>query len=62
MPFPTPEPRQGHELCVSREQFQRLQELYDNQKKIIGRLQEEVAKLREMLIEMENSARDIKGL
>lgn len=35
----------GHERCIPLEQFERLQELHDNQKKIIARLRETIQSL-----------------
>jgi hypothetical protein len=40
---------EGHERCVSLEQFQNLQELHDNQKKLLAKLQERIQELETML-------------
>ena len=37
--------QEGHERCVSVEQFQRLQELHDNQKKLIANLRQRIQDL-----------------
>lgn len=34
-----------HERCISLEQFQRLQELHDNQKKLIASLKQQIQDL-----------------
>ena len=36
---------EGHERCISLEQFQRLQELHDNQKKLIASLRQRIQDL-----------------
>jgi archaellum component FlaC len=43
---------EGHERCISLEQFNRLQELHDNQKKII-------ASLRQKIQDLEQEIRDL---
>lgn len=40
---------EGHEKCISIEQFKGLQELHDNQKKIIAKLQERILELEEQV-------------
>lgn len=44
---------EGHERCISIEQFKGLQELHDQQKKIIARLQERI-------LELEDEIKDLK--
>lgn len=39
------EHKEGHERCISIEHFNKLQELHDNQKKIIARLQQKIQEL-----------------
>lgn len=34
-----------HDRCISKEQFQRLQELHDNQKKLIASLKQQIQDL-----------------
>jgi len=36
---------EGHERCVPIEQFQKLQELHDNQKKLLAKLQQKILDL-----------------
>lgn len=43
--------QEGHESCISLEEFKKLQELHDNQKKIIARLQQENQDLKQKLNE-----------
>jgi archaellum component FlaC len=44
--------QEGHERCIEIEQFQKLQELHDNQKKIIAKLQERVLELEQQIKEI----------
>lgn len=40
---------EGHERCVSIDKFRMLQELHDNQKKIIASLQQKIQDLEEQI-------------
>lgn len=40
---------EGHERCIPIEKFNQLQELHDNQKKMIARLQQKIQDLEEQL-------------
>lgn len=44
---------EGHEQCIPIEKFRMLQELHDNQKKIIAQLQQKVQDLEEQIHEMQ---------
>ena len=45
---------EGHERCIPIEQFEKLQQLHDNQKKIISKLQQENQDLKTRILELEN--------
>jgi hypothetical protein len=47
---------EGHERCISKEQFQRLQELHDNQKKLIASLKE---RIQDLETELDNALEDM---
>ena len=43
---------EGHESCIPLEVFKKLQELHDNQKKIIARLQQKIEEQEQEIIDL----------